>query len=564
MCYLYPSVLIVEAFTELLALAEQGGVELGQELLSRVAVTLFQACLRTLLGQKENGSWNGSTEETAYGVIVLTEARQFALFDHLQQPLVSAIERGVAFIQSNKVRAPSHIWIEKVNYASPHLTDCYALAALKAASKPAGRKVGSGFVSIPSSSMHKRVKLFQLTPLFSTAPEWQIWASVLEASLFQPLLRARRLNIFPRKDMEEDRYFDIIPFTWTACNNRNGTFASTSFIYEMMIISFLNYQADEFMEAVAGRTYAGREDILRQVIDATFLTKDTKINGYANGHINTTSNGTVSAINLNSGNDTNGNVHHIQYLEYEKVIGPLSKFVAYVSNNSSILAASPWDRESMRRELRNYLHAHVTQSIDNARFGLQPQSEEFYSNATDTFFRWVRTTSADHTSCPYSFSFVSCLLGAMNGGRECFSTVSEKYLASAMCRHLATMCRMYNDFGSVARDRAERNLNSVNFPEFETPSGTGPAVNAKDAKKTALFELAEYERSCLDAALRQLSEKSSGSRDSHSFEAETVKERQIAIWRMFCDVTDLYGQIYVVRDIASGMVKPATSRSEKV
>lgn len=564
MCYLYSSVLIVEAFTELLALAEQGGVELGQELLSRVAISLFQACLRTLLGQKENGSWNGSTEETAYGVIVLTEARQFALFDHLQQPLASAIERGVAFIQSNKVRAPSHIWIEKVNYASPHLTDCYALAALKAASKPAARKVGSSFVSTPSLSMHKRVKLFQLTPLFSTVPEWQVWASVLEASLFQPLLRARRLNIFPRKDMEEDKYFDIIPFTWTACNNRNGTFASTSFMYEMMIISFLNYQADEFMEAVAGRTYAGREDILRQVINATFLTDLTKINGYANGDSHTSSNSTVSAIKLNSANDINGNGYHAQDLEYEQIFGPLSKFVAYVSNNSSLLAASPWDRESTRRELRNFLHAHVTQSIDNARFGLQPQGEGVYSNATDTFFQWVRTTSADHTSCPYSFSFVSCLLSAMNGGRECFSTVNEKYLASAMCRHLATMCRMYNDFGSVARDRAERNLNSVNFPEFETLSGTGLAVNAKDDKKTALFELAEYERSCLDAALRQLSEKSSGSRDFHSFETETVKERQIAIWRMFCDVTDLYGQIYVVRDIASGMVKPAASRSEKV
>ena len=28
------------------------------------------------------------------------------------------------------------------------------------------------------------------------------------------------------------------------------------------------------------------------------------------------------------------------------------------------------------------------------------------------------------------------------------------------------MCRMYNDYGSVARNRAEGNLNSVDFPEF--------------------------------------------------------------------------------------------------
>ena len=563
MCYLYPSILIVEAFTDLLALAEQGSVDLGQELLSRAAISLFQACLRTLLGQRENGSWNDSTEETAYGVIILTEARQFALFDPLQQRLAAAIERGVEFIQSTKVRASRHIWIEKVSYSSPHLTDCYALAALKAASKPAARKVGSGVLSTPSSSMYKRVKLFQVTPLFSTVPEWQIWASMLEASLFQPLLRARRLNIFPRKDMEEDKYFDIIPFTWTACNNRNNTFASTSFIYEMMIISFLNYQADEFMETVAGQAYAGREDILRQVIDAVFFTKHTNGHEYVNGNGHTNGNSTVDATKINGANDLHGNGYHAQGSDYEKVFGPLSKFVAHVSSNPSLLAASAWDRKSTKRELRKFLHAHVTQSIDNARFGLQPQGEELYSNATDTFFWWVQTTSADHTSCPYSFSFVSCLLSAMNRGHECFPTAGEKYFASVMCRHLATMCRMYNDYGSVARDKTERNLNSVNFPEFETISGTGLAVDAMDAKKKALFKLAEYERSCLDEALRRLSEEASGPQGSDSFKAATVKERQIAIWRMFCNVTDLYGQIYVVRDIASGMVKPMAKRSEQ-
>lgn len=31
---------------------------------------------------------------------------------------------------------------------------------------------------------------------------------------------------------------------------------------------------------------------------------------------------------------------------------------------------------------------------------------------------------------------------------------------------------------------------------------------------------------------------------------------KMEIWRMFCDVTDLYAQIYVVRDIASRMVPP--------
>ncbi|KAL8787614.1 MAG: hypothetical protein Q9195_007702 [Heterodermia aff. obscurata] len=544
--YLYPSVLIVEAFIQLLALAEQGGVDLGQDLLSRVAISLFQACLRTLLGQKEDGSWNGLTEETAYG------ARQFALFDHLQQQLTSAIERGVAFIQATKVRAPSHIWIEKVNYASPLLTDCYALAALKAASQRAAHKIGSGFISIPSQNMHKRVKLFQLTPLFSEVPEWQVWSSMLEASLFQPLLRARRLDIFPRKGMEEDQYFDIIPFTWTACNNRMSTFASTSFIYAMMIVSFLNYQADEFMEAVAGQAYRGRQDTLRQVVDAAINRGD--------GYSHTDGDGHTIGIAHVDGGKSEGNHADVDQ-DYDKVFVPLSKFVKYIADYPALRAVSAWDRECTMHELRKFLHAHITQNTDNARFGQQSPDETLYSAATDTFFDSVRTTSADHTSCPYSFSFVSCLLSVMNGGRECFSSVSEKYLASAMCRHLATMCRMYNDYGSVARDRVENNLNSVNFPEFKNVGSINPSDDPMDAKKKALLGLAEYERSCLDEALRRLSENGRGSREHHSFQAETVKERQIAIWRMFYDVTDLYGQIYVVRDIASRMVKPGAEGS---
>lgn len=542
---------MVEAFIKLLALEETRSIEIDQALLSRVAVSLFQACLRTLLGQKDNGSWNDSTEETAYGVIILTEARKFSPFDHLEQSLTSAIELGVAFIQSTKIRAPSHIWIEKVNYASPHLTDCYALAALKAASKPPSQKVGSSLATTPSSSMHKHVKLFQHTPLFSKTPEWQVRASMLEASLIQPLLRERRLDVFPRQDMEEDKYFDIIPFTWTACNNRNGTFASTEFIYAMMIISFLNYQADEFMEAVAGQVYAGQENTLRQVVDAAFVTIHTNDAEHMNSIRHTNGNRTAEFLEFNGVKGADGNGTHAPSSDYGKISKPLTKFVSYISNHQSLQAASTWNRESTKHELQKFLHAHVTQSLDNTRFA---QNGEVYSDSTETFFQWVRTTSADHTSCPYSFWFVSCLLSTMDGGRDCFSTVAEKYFASDMCRHLATMCRMYNDYGSVARDKAEGNLNSVNFPEFGTVGGKQKAMDVMEAKKKALFKLAEYERSCLDESLRRLSEEGRGS-GSHSAEAEMVKERQITIWRMFCDVTDLYGQIYVVRDIASRMIK---------
>lgn len=129
------------------------------------------------------------------------------------------------------------------------------------------------------------------------------------------------------------------------------------------------------------------------------------------------------------------------------------------------------------------------------------------------------------------------------------------YLAQDLSRHLATMCRQYNDYGSVARDRTEGNLNSIDFEEFQTdcvPKGSprasedadvqkneddGPSTGAEETtrKKDRLLWIAEYERQCLELSLERLAN-------------ECSKETMDAI-QFFVRVTDLYGQIYVARDI---------------
>ena len=125
------------------------------------------------------------------------------------------------------------------------------------------------------------------------------------------------------------------------------------------------------------------------------------------------------------------------------------------------------------------------------------------------------------------------------GKGDCFKTVTQKYFANDLCRHLATMCRMYNDYGSVRRDRVEDNLNSVDFAEFQ-------AEGSADEAKKALFSLAEYERECLAIALVRL-QQAGGQADNW--------QRKMAVIRLFCDVTDLYGQLYVVRDMGTRMVQ---------
>jgi len=97
------------------------------------------------------------------------------------------------------------------------------------------------------------------------------------------------------------------------------------------------------------------------------------------------------------------------------------------------------------------------------------------------------------------------------------------------------MCRQYNDYGSLQRDRDDKNLNSVNFPEF-----LQNVENGKDRTlKAELFRIATYERKGLNLAMERLRELC-GSRNAERL-AEAVQ--------LFIDVTDVYGQIYVLRDI---------------
>ena len=108
------------------------------------------------------------------------------------------------------------------------------------------------------------------------------------------------------------------------------------------------------------------------------------------------------------------------------------------------------------------------------------------------------------------------------------------------------MCRQYNDYGSIVRDRLESNLNSVNFPEFGALGEDDGVVEDDSAVSTVeeglkadLFAVAEYERKCLQLAKGELN--------------KLVSKRTQDMLSLFVDVTDLYWQIYVARDIASRM-----------
>ena len=383
---IYPQMLLVQAFSDFLAFSDRQVIPdmCSSHLKAKVSICVVQACHRTMLEQEANGSWSDSPEQTACGVLLLSECRRLTFLESVEQKINQTIATGIEYLQSFPLESLplERFWNGKTISGSRFLTLSFVLAAMKSAEKTTPlEKRGTCLEKIyPTKLQHlEYMSLFRQTPMFSEVPHWELATSCLEGVLYDSILRTHRLDVFPRKNMSEDKYFGIIPFTWTACNNHLRLFASSSFLYEMMVISFLNYQVDEFMEAVATPCFANKLEELGRLVSALVL-RDIK------------------PVNFPS--------------SYQPVLEPLGRFVAYVLDHPLATMASRRDYQCLQRELRFFLLAHVQQAKDSAKFNSSPQKGIFY-NAELTFFNWVRTTSADHTSCPYSFWFVSCLLSGV-------------------------------------------------------------------------------------------------------------------------------------------------------
>ncbi|KAL8941934.1 MAG: hypothetical protein Q9216_001962 [Gyalolechia sp. 2 TL-2023] len=584
---LYSEMLLSYALVQLLHLYDQDQLGDTFDHLMNVQVPLILCQIVTrVLSSFESPP--PATEAVSYGILALTNLASIPWLNLLGPKIAAALEQGKSVVlQALKTDAEAdYLWIEKVTFRSPILGKTYRLAALKA--MPSTHKWGSkvtDIIELSTKALSGFTKFFSKLPLFSLEPEWRLQASLIEGQLFYPQLKRDSLKVFPRKDMAKDEYLQYIPSTWTTVNNCRGAPLSPKMMWEMMVLSMLNYQADEYMEAVVGERFQLNLRPISGLIDDTC--RDQLAGQNTKSQTNGT-NGSQPLAKKRSYGETGGSMD-VSATKKQRTNGnpatdssindiakTLTSFINHQMTHPLVKHSSPSDQKALISELQLFLHAHLTQIEDNARFASQPSrpsntssSITPYTSPKTSYFSWVHTTSATHTSCPYSFAYLSCLLGgAANINRaaasgnptttttDCFPGAKQKYYAQALCRHLATMCRQYNDYGSVARDRAEGNLNSVNFPEFHpsTEEGGSSAVDlaaaaadsggkGDDEIKAAVLELAEFERKGVVLAKERLNGELE--RDKMGAVREAVG--------VFVDVTDLYGQIYVARDIASRM-----------
>jgi len=93
---------------------------------------------------------------------------------------------------------------------------------------------------------------------------------------------------------------------------------------------------------------------------------------------------------------------------------------------------------------------------------------------------------------------------------------------------------MFNDYGSLERDRKESNLNSMFFPEF---NGEG---KSDTELRTELVRLTKYERKCLALSFDEL-KVACGDRHRRVYD----------MMRLFYNASEIYTEVYEVKDLST-------------
>lgn len=517
-------------------------------LIEQTAMISLHILSQVLESQEPNGSWSNIYETTAYAILILSSLLHLPWVRSVAKATVMArIQHGRFFLKEHRKQWKNgeYLWIEKVTYASDVLSEAYSLAAMIAAVEPKDPRARSELLSLPegvNSAIKRAGSLLGQTILFSSFDQQLLHAAEIQACYAFQHLEKRRLDIFPRTSMGKDRYLSFIPLTWTACSMRRGGPVSLDVLKDMMILSMLNYQVDEYIEIVVGWDFTGDFRQVRHLIKSLCFTHSLALK---------TDNTRMDEDPISTSQKTASDGNRTVLDEIKLVLG---HYISYILQHPAVVSCPADIQTRLAAEVQTFLLAHVTHAVDNRRLHRQQtamcQSSPWVPlvdsaplacfNPGQSFYKWVNSVSADNTSCPFSFVFFNCLLGP--SCREVWENVQTAYVAEDMTRHLANLCRMYNDYGSMSRDRDECNLNSVDFPEFHISADDGhlPAEDITQRVKSKLMEVAEYERRALNQAFQEL-------------ENTVGSGKFINAVKLFIDVTDLYGQIYVQRDIATPM-----------
>ncbi len=557
--------LLAEALIRLLELCDKSVLHLSSTLLQeRMPVVLLQIVNRTLLTQSDAGTWDnkGSPEVTAYGILTLRALSSLPWIISMREKVDLAIQAGRRYLIQAKDtwNQPQHLWVEKVTYGSGRLSEAYCLAAMRpSATSHAWSEQISGLVKSSEKLGSKISTMVSNMDTYHNQPIWKLNASIIEGTAFLPLLKSTRMDILPCQKEAKNEYLDLIPCIWVLVNNHKCLFKQANLLLDMMVLTLCNFRVDEYMETVVANIGDERFEQVK-IATASLCSHEEKHRDRSGNIPHEDATGEWEASDRVV--ETYGAANSWSISAFNTVIG---HYVGQMLGLSRIQQASSRDKKHLRSELRSFLLSHIAQIEDNGRFSIQePQSNSriaVFTSPRTSYYTWAHTVGANSVSCPFSFAFFCCLLGATTSSstnpRDCFPSVFEKHLARDLSGHLAVMSRLYNDYGSLERDQLEANINSVNFPEFHdtcylghdtSGDGSSHEIHRIHQLKANLLTLAQYERERAEWAGNKLLDtlRTTG----------VCKDREKADGvELFIGVTALYADMYVAKDLSNHVEK---------
>ena len=574
----YSWMLLISALIRLLERLSAGQLQqLPTDLIEqRIPLSICQILSRTLTGQHDEGSWDGSIEVSAYSVLTLAQCLSLPWATDVRMLLLDHLSSGRKFIKSKYTSSsePEYLWVEKVTYGSSLLSQVYCLSALHVTCDKHDWSPEIEACFPEETTVSKILRhLFSKLPIFRHTPLPSIDLALFEAAVFLKRLKDTRHAIFPRDamPMTQDKYLEYIPIIWTACNQSKACTLSSQTLWSMLQLSLLNYQIDEYMESVVvSLAEQSLPSLLAVIAEECGLSTKFESEPAHEGMSLQCEDLLKADPHEESSLPLQKGQHQQALASLNSIAEVLTKYIRHVLQHPSVLRAPPTAQHDLAIELHNFLLAHIKHNLANTRLRRQRQPTNDHHSYTlknpseSSYFNWARSEAADDTSCPFSFHFFACLISPP--GNWCFRGPQATYLSQSLARHLATMCRQYNDYGSAARDADEGNLNSLDFPDFREhspdalPKCRTDVSNGEDAKangntvaahtsrdpmkkaKEQLMKIAEFERECMQLAMRRLRQNVDGT--------DATKALQI-----YVDVTDVFGQIYMQKDIASRVQK---------
>ena len=376
----YSRMLISSALIRLLEKYDEGCLrQVPTDRVGRqVLLALCQMVSKTLCEQQKDGGWGHSPEVTAYCVIMIAQSLSLPWNPALRSQLETCLMLGRRLIAAaiDQSPAPTYHWVEKVTYGSSLLQKVYCHAALQMPyhERRWNDKIGSRF-SQPDEGAKKWRGLLSRLPLVQDSVPVSIDMAIAEAGHFSTRMIEARETVFPRHKMPmtNDRYLQVIPILWAISNQIGRETLSCETMWNMMLLSLLNYQVDEYMESVV--IYLSEPNVrflailladecgLGEELESDNASQTVRVNPVdwlrADSELSSS-----SARSPKNGENGIGRL--------DNVIAVLSKYIKHILHHPKVLQSPKAVRKGLGIELYNFLLAHISHNLDN----LQLRAEE--------------------------------------------------------------------------------------------------------------------------------------------------------------------------------------------